>query len=304
VPASRLAALAAVWTLLTAAALGSAVGGWVGWHASQPLLSNDAARELVQTAVPGADVQSMSRRDAPFTYLLKSQTTADRVFLSLIGDDGYAPGSVYLTVGTVADQVNTITQTHTRLKNAGWTTAIEYLPDGGRILRSAKGQLAMEWDTTTELREPGVKVDNSATVLVAVYRREPSPVRLAVLVGGLVGAVFGWLGAVVISQRLRATARLRRGPWALASSITGLGFLLPATAITLLFNVGYAFSRHPDTFSAEAPWLAYMWPVIRTLAIAGVVGLVVAIATACWPAKHHVQQTRPDPNLSGVGATP
>ncbi|NJC74272.1 hypothetical protein HC031_31835 [Planosporangium thailandense] len=52
-----------------------------------------------------------------------------------------------------------------------------------------------------------------------------------------------------------------------------LGFLFPTTVLTLLFNTGYAFSRHPDKFSAEAPWWAYMWAVIRTLAIAGIGGL-------------------------------
>jgi hypothetical protein len=289
VPGSRLAALAAVWTLLTAAALGSAVGGWIGWQAAPPLPGDTAARELVRTVVPAADVQATSRRDLPFDYLLRVQTTADRVLVPALGSDDYTPGSVYLTLGPVADQAATITQARTRLKDAGWTTANDYFPDGGQVLWAAKGQLAMQLSTATELLEPGVKVSNPATVLVSVYRREPGQVRPGVLVGGLVAAVLGWLAAVGVSRRLRVIARARRWPWVHALSLTGLGFLLPTTAPTLLFNTGYAFSPHPGVFSAHAPWLAYMWIVIRTLAIAGIGGLAVATAVTFWPTKRHVR---------------
>jgi hypothetical protein len=228
----------------------------------------------------------MSRRDALFNYLMKVQSPPDRILVPVLGGDGYVSGSVYLTLGPVADQAALINQARTRLTDAGWTTAIVDPPGEGRALGATKGQLAMQWDTATDLREPGVKTDNAATVLVAVYRREPDQVRPGVLLGGLAGALLGWLGAVGVSRRSSGNARLPRRPCVLAASLTGLALLLPTTALTLLFNAGYAFYDQAPIFALEAPWAAYMWPLIRTAAIAGTGAVVLASVVALGPQNH------------------
>lgn len=237
--------VAAVVCALTVAAVGAALGAWLGWRGAPALPSDAAVLALVQPAAPDARLTVVARHDAPFAY-----EHAPGPMTWLIGDDDYNAGGVVLTAGASLDTLRA------GLAAQGWHTSDDPAYQG---IAASKG----EWSVHAYPADvDGSPTDRHVAKVVAVDfgRAEPARVGPLTAAGYLLGLAAGWL----------LTRRANR--YLLAA---GLLLLLPGTVITTGDLI--AVRTLPADVTPPALWGDYLFFGIRALTTVGLLVMAVAL---------------------------
>ncbi|RKR92147.1 hypothetical protein BDK92_6581 [Micromonospora pisi] len=266
-PTSGGIVIVAGFTALLFGFLGSVAGSWLGWQAARPLPDSAEAAAIARTALPTRLPVHQMRRDELFFY--DDPTDAWTI---VSGGDDYTPGRVEFGFESDQDARTLASDVRGRLDASGWEVSdVEF-----------HGERAFGEGATLYARRDGLTVWYSdlgagATPrldLTIVRARPTTPLPLAVL-GGLVGALVGWLLAGWVSRR---TAGRHRFVQVLVGLQVGLVFvgMFPAFLISTLVVVVSAL-EDPGWMPAP-PWLGFAYlgrlpALLALLPALGVLGL-------------------------------
>ncbi len=271
--------LAAVAVAFALGALGAAASAWLGWQlAAGELPSDDQARAITHTVLPGQPVESIQRRDVLFGYD-PPLAGLDRWLVPLLGGDDYDPGWVDVVALTSGDPTTSLSQIRDRIHAAGWqVTEIRQMGWGPRI-NARNDNFAAYLEITVP--PDGQEV---ATVL-SIQRAEPGPVLPLTLVGAVAGALIGWLMTCRTARNFRGRSPGTRAMLTVVTTISLL-LLFPATAWTILGLIG-SYLANPEPFLPFAAWGAYMFILVRGLTLLGLLGLLCVVGGSALPKPRH-----------------
>jgi hypothetical protein len=251
--------LSTVLVALTCAAAAAAGAAWLGWRAAGPLPSDDQARAIAATLVPGAPVALGDRDDSLFGYAHGAPLAW------LVGDNHFTGGFVDVALGAT-----TSSQVQAAMRAAGWRVDT----DRSLGVSARKGKVAAQL----------YQQDNSVTV--ELVRSRPAPVRPLELAGWVAGLLLGWPAAL----RLIAARRSAR-----ITGLAGAALLLPATVLT----TGQLFyeSVLPPTITPPALWGDYASLAVHPLALMGATLGAIALLLTVLPHRPGgpTHPTRPAP---------
>ncbi|MEV8511530.1 hypothetical protein [Dactylosporangium sp. NPDC051484] len=239
--------LAAIFCAFTVAAVGAALGAWVGWRGAPALPSDSAALSLIG---PDTGLTAVGRNDAVFAYEHESGPLT-----WLIGDDDYNAGSILMTTTTATVQALT-----TGLAAQGWHTSEDPVVQG---FAASKG----EWSIRVyPAFADGSPTDRSAAEAVAVEfgRTQPGRVWPLVAVGYLLGLAAGWFVGWFAGRRVVG--------WVLLGALV---LLLPGTVITTGDII--AAVALPADATPPALWGDYLFIGIRAFTTVGLLVMAVSL---------------------------
>ncbi|WP_018217739.1 hypothetical protein [Salinispora vitiensis] len=263
-PIGRTAVLSAVLSAVVLGAVGAGVGSWLAWQTGAALPSDT---EALQTAETVAGVP-MNAPD-----------------VTRIADRGEPHPRVYVFALEQALPNWTLAAAQARLRADGWTlgTVRESTNQAVRgrpaspvySVQATRGNLELEAVGDT-FRSGGT----GTIVHVGIHPVRPDWEPAAILVGGLAGAVIGWLLTGFASYRLRGRTLPRRLT-VLALGVTALGFAADPTIGLYETLAGYAFGD-PEPVRPSYP--AYYWvaarPATERIGGALAIGLMILVLAA------------------------
>jgi hypothetical protein len=218
-------------------AFGASAGAWLGWRGGTSLPSDENARAVMQTVAPGTAVEISGRDEAVFGYLPSAMSgisvfwlpfgsepaagsTLDTWLAPLLGKSGYRQGSV--GVRSAGDADEPLSAARLRLRAAGWDVVTN---DAAETVVARRGPVVVSvWPSTNGGSGP-------RTWTATVRRAEPPAVLPLLLLGGLAGALAGWLQVVWTARRLAGASAPVRGAL-IASGGLSLCLLMPSAAVT------------------------------------------------------------------------
>jgi hypothetical protein len=250
---------------LTVAALGAAVGGWIGWRSDAPLIGSDAATATVAQVTGAAGNVRVERHDYDFRYAYPG--SAARIF---IGDDDYESGYVTVTATSVDASIDAV---RAGLAATGWRVTDDPFQEG---VAARRGTVVVS-----------ITDGDDHTLSFEFERAQPSPVRWLTVLGWLLGFAVGLVTARLV---------IRSGRRAVYAGVIGTVLLLPGTIVTT-GDLVQSFGP-PDTVQPVPPWGDYLFLGVRALSTVGVLALVISVvfaittrSTSTDPAR----STRADP---------
>ncbi|MFF0375892.1 hypothetical protein [Actinoplanes missouriensis] len=238
---------------LIAGAWFGAVAGALSWHLNAPALPDRAwGQQFASEIFPEAQQVRVDLIPEVAQYE-EAGTQEERLGFFLFGGDDYYPGQLIVTARVNAPR-EVIAGVGPLLQRAGWTVG-SHTP--GEDVTAASDDLTL-W--VTDVQPDGVEV--------SVYRQTPAAVRWATGTAWLTGVLLGALLGARRGRKARARSR--------ATSFFALGaaLSLPAAIITSATLVAHVFTAD-DTYPL-IPWEAYMYAILRPLAILGFAALCVA----------------------------
>jgi hypothetical protein len=259
---------------LTVAALGAALGAWVGWMGSPPLLRTVDAQALATELIPGAAVTRTERVEPTFGYEAQGSSSADAL-LPVLGGDDYRAGYVLVVVQTPGSGGAAIARARQRLESSDWRTGEGPARSG---LAAKNGRQYLEIYPSDNY---GVQVDGSqdrSRVTVVIQRDEPVRVAVFSVIGWLIGLSVGAGASVGV---LRTALGISRSKSTIAGPL-GLLLLLPGTLVTTA-HLGYRLAALHRPMAPTALWGGYMFWGIKAISIGGLaIGIDVAVINLLW----------------------
>ena len=261
--------VAAVLSALIFAAVAATIGAGVGWLPAGDLPDNRTADDVVTAAfapLPGIDT---TRYDGVFGYDAPTAPANPLArFVMAMGDDTYTAG--YVRVVGQVDERPGFESAATALRRSGWRVDP---PREDGTLNASKAGLALE----ARVRS------TDGRLVVTIRRAVPRTVVPLTVAGWFAGAIAGWLFAAALTRR---AARQSPGVQLLMLFAVGCGLVLltPATAVITVALVHAVIG--PGSTWASPPWAAYTYPVLRPLALLGMLFTVSAggLSTLAAPA--------------------
>ncbi|MEU8295935.1 hypothetical protein AB0C04_01425 [Micromonospora sp. NPDC048909] len=201
-PASYSVVACAVLTAVICGLFSAALASWVAWQTARPLPDRAETTALVAEVLPGYDAKEVDAPTALFTYY-SQPLRLENLDSLLLGDGGeYQQGAVVAVVTAVppASQQETLALAQRRLRETGWRVYPPYVVPGPTCTGISCDPAARDTtifarrgDTGLDLRLPARPSVDSTPVTVALRRATPPAVLPAGVLGGLIGAVAGWL---------------------------------------------------------------------------------------------------------------
>jgi hypothetical protein len=269
-PGGRWLAVAMTLAALSAAALGAAGGARLGWRSAPELPSVDQrSADAARLAPPrlAVDDRTVSLEMQP-PYWHNSLWALPVEFLG--GTPGGArTGLVGVTVAPAPDAA--LAETGGRLRAEGWHTDAVQATEGYLVLVSHRNGVALV------VTAQALEVSHATMIYLGYQVDEPPPVLPLAVLGGILLGVPGWFAAAAVARR--ATSRTPRAqPPLLATTVTALGLLLPATLATWLLLVPPRLAGAPGT-PPPNPWAAYAAPLGGWTTVAGGLGALILVLT-------------------------
>jgi hypothetical protein len=284
--------LAAALVAVVVAALGVAVGTWLGWQAaSSPLPTDDQALAVAHSATAGlSPAGPPDRFDVVFDYDAGDPggppDTLPFPVNVLVGGDDYSHGWVDVTYRRPTAAVEgDVTAIHERLAADGWRVGpVHTQPRGPQradvefhawrgtdlltVSTSAINATVNAYSTQWHTQEPAER-----SVVFSFARAEPTGVRPIGYALGLAGLFAGWILAARVSRLTRQQGTAVRTRHLFRTTL-GLTATLPTSVATLLHFLTRPARRpagHPDEY-----WLLYVQFPLSTTYTLGAVSLVAA----------------------------
>jgi hypothetical protein len=233
------------------------IAGVVSWRLSAPSLPGPAwGQELAAGLFPGVSGVRVDVVPEIARYEEAEVQKSNPAFFLLGGDD-YFPGQVVMTA-TVNSPRDVIAAIDTSLRENGWTVGSH---EPGEDATATSSGLTL-WVTEVYPDE----------VEVSVYRQTPTAVFWATGIAAAAGAVLGFVLGAALSRRVRPGSRAR------SSAVLGAALSLPAAIVAVATMVAELFAA--DHLYPFIPWDAYMYGILRPLAILGVVAF--GVAAVLW----------------------
>jgi len=207
-----------------------------------------------------------TRFEPAFGYEAPARPT-DRLFRLALGDDTFTAG--YVQVAGYPGEEHSLDDAADALRWAGWhVNALREDSDGSTLTASMDG---------LTLRAQQRSTDNK--LVVVIRRAPPAAVVPLTVFGWLAGAIAGWVFAGALARR--AGQQLPNvGLLMQAAVIAGLMSAMPATILTTM-ALANAMVDPPSSW--ESPlWAAYMYPILRPLALSGIVFAIAAAGLATF----------------------
>lgn len=246
-------ALSAVALTVILSAWTGSIAGLASWHLSAPSLPDRAwGQEFTADLFPGVSGVRVEVVPEIAQYEEAEVQKSNPAFFLLGGDD-YFPGQVVMTA-TVNSPRDVIAGIDPALRENGWTVGSH---EPGEDATATSSGLTL-WATEVYPDE----------VEVSVYRQTPPAVYWATGITALAGAVLGFVLGSTLSRRARPGSRAK--PF----FVLGTAFSLPAAVVAVATMVAELFAA--DHLYPFIPWDAYMYGILRPLAILGIVALGVA----------------------------
>ncbi len=271
---------------LTVAALGAALGAWVGWMGAPPLPRTVDAQALATDLISGGTATRTERVDPTFDYEDQGSPTAGAL-LPVLGGDDYQAGYVLVVVQTPGRGDAAIAGIRRQLEARGWRTG--ETPD--RLgLAADNGHQYLEVYPSDNYGLPTAGSQDLARVSVVIQRNEPVRVVALSVIGWLIGlSVVAGLSTRAglsitagLSIRTGASIRVRTSSvipqrQSTIAGTLGLGLLLllPGTLVTTV-HLGYILVVRPDLLPPIPLWDAYMFWGIKAISIVGLLSLIIA----------------------------
>lgn len=261
-PASRpLARVGAVLVALILGAFGAAVGSRTAGQTFTDLPDDARAAALTVQAVPDGKNFALNRSDSPW--------------------EGSTP-----TVSGVVDAPGwTPNASRDRLAADGWqVTPIHEMPSAWSGVNGVQTPLrGLAFDGTRDglhMQVVGYALPRSATVSVILSPADTAAIFPAVVAGGLLGLLAGWLIAAAGAHRTRRLPMIRRWVAVTLSGLAMVVLVLPASALYILtardlnLSGGIVRTLH-DAVNASPCW-SFVTPWTLLQLTAGGLGLSIA----------------------------
>jgi hypothetical protein len=259
----------AVFVALVGAFFGAAAANRLSWEAMPPLPSGAAATEISGTVFP--DMRVWGGGDA-------------EKFVEQSDGEGYQFGyALYWVKHTPATRdARTFSEgARDRLRAAGWRIRSEVVPDvepGQAVTFQEETNTGSFWATRGDLvldfsdfYWPGrPSYDSDGAAMFTLYRTDTSFTLTITALGGLLGALLGWLLTGWVSRRTERTS---------AASVAQLAaFALILTLPAILLSLGSVMASQEPPIEPFWEGLAYLgrYPAMIAGVLAAVVGCVAA----------------------------
>ena len=265
-PASRpLARVGAVLVALILGAFGTAIGSWAAEQTFTGLPDDARVTALTVQTAPGGKNFALDRSDSPW--------------------EGPTP----TVFGVVDAPVWTPGPSRDRLAADGWqVTPIREMPGASSGVNGVQTpERGLAFDATRDglhMRVAGYVSPGSATVSVILSPADTAAVVPAVIAGGLLGSLAGWLVAAAGAYRMRRLSVVRRWVTVALSGLAVAALLLPATALCIqvarLLNLSGSIVRAVHDAVNASPYWSFVTPwTLLHLIVAGLV-----LSAAAWAA--------------------
>ncbi|HEV7898452.1 MAG TPA: hypothetical protein VGP31_11475 [Planosporangium sp.] len=275
--------------IVVIAGLAAVLGGFLGaagaarasWQGARPLPGNAASATIAQAVLPTAASTKWSRHDDLFFY--DDPTDA---WTPLFGADDYSPGWVRAGMQSREDHRALIPSIEGRLRDAGWQVTDLRFNEAdtwaGARFSAYRDGLALDIILSDATNAVPV-LPGMATILeVDIMRDDPWWVVPASVVGGLLGALAGWLLAGWVSRRTQGRHAVLQTGVVLLTSAAFVG-MLPAFGMTVL-GVALSVMQPTPGPSSLVLWFGLVF-LGRLPAVLGVVAALAAIGLAALPRR-------------------
>ncbi|HWS31486.1 MAG TPA: hypothetical protein VN408_01945 [Actinoplanes sp.] len=236
---------------LTIAALGAALGGWLGWRGAGDLPADAEARALVAAAVTDPSAEFVERYDVLFGHQESGPGAA------VVGSDEYKTGYAVVSVNVPADGFDALAaRARAGFAEQGWD-----IEEYGELFAAVRDDWSVHAYPATRCTPEDTDACGSEVMVRAgalglqFERTPPAAVLPLAVIGWLLGLLAGWFGMTLLKPR--HTGLL----W------TGLVLMLPATVVVTLGLV-----VEPGML-----WEPYMGELFRPFALLGGLCLIAAL---------------------------